>query len=381
MNAIQAKRIFTGSYFIENATLIWDDEYIIAVGKEDLIKKHQVTNITTTPYTIIPGFVDIQVNGAGGGDFYGDTISEQTLNQMSKTLASYGCTSFCPTLITSTDEHIHKALDLINKMDNLNELGILGLHIEGPMFSQEHKGAHNPELIRIISQELLDKICQSEVCIVSLSPEVAPNEYITQLVDAGIHVSIAHTNATLEEVREAELHGATLGTHLYNGMSRFNSREPNTVGALLTSKTIYSSIIPDGNHSDFESIKLAHMLLKDRLITITDGIIAMGTDMKKFSIGFQNVHIDEKNRCVGDYGGLAGSMITPIECLQNLVKYCEYSLSEAIASYTSVPAKALGLSYVIGNLTPNAFADFSILDESTLELKDVFKKGSSIQAK
>ena len=379
MKAIQAKRLYTGSYFIEEAVLIWEDQYIVAVGHKNLLEKYNVTDIITTPYTIIPGFVDIQVNGAGTADFYGDGISEATLTQMSKTLASYGCTSFCPTLITSTDEHINKALNLVNSMDNLNQLGILGLHIEGPMFSQEHKGAHNPALIRVISEDLLAKICESEVAIVSLSPEVAPNEYISTLVDSGIHVSVAHTNATLEEVRKAESYGANLGTHLYNGMSRFNSREPNVVGALLTSKTMYSSIIPDGNHSDFESVKMAHTLLKDRLITITDGIIAMGTDMKTFKIGFQNVHIDELNRCIGDYGGLAGSMITPIECLQNLVWHCEYSLSEAISSYSSVPAKALELQDVIGSLVPYAFADFSILEESTLELKNTYQKGNLFQ--
>lgn len=375
MNAIISKRIFTGQYFIENGVIIWDEHKIIAIGTEEILKQFPHIKVIQTPYTIIPGFVDIQVNGAGGADFYGEGISKNTLIQMSETLAQFGCTSFCPTLITSSDEDIEKALNLVNSIDELELLGVLGLHIEGPMFSQEHKGAHNPALIRVISPKLLQKICDSKVSIVSLSPEVVPEDYIIKLTSSGKKVSIAHTNASLADVRKAEHNGASLGTHLYNGMSRFSSREPNAVGALLTSKSIYSSIIPDGNHSDFESVKLAHKMLGERLITITDGIMAMGTNIKTFKIGFQNVHIDEKKRCVGDYGGLAGSMVTPIECLQNLIRYCEYSFSEAVISYTSSPAKALGLDHQVGFLKAGAFADFIILDETLLKIENVIHKG------
>ncbi|MGL5955217.1 MAG: N-acetylglucosamine-6-phosphate deacetylase [Brevinema sp.] len=375
MKAIFSPCIFTGNDFINDGVLIWDQDKICAVGKRAIVQDFQIEEQETTEYMVCPGFVDIQVNGAGGAAFYGDEISDKTLEIMSVTLKKFGCTSFCPTLITSSDEDINKALDLVNHIDNLDEMGILGLHIEGPMFSQEHKGAHNPDLIRVIPLELLQKICHSKVQIVSLSPEVAPLEYIQTLYESGIHVSIAHTNATLEQVRVAELYGARLGTHLYNGMSRFASREPNVVGALLTSKTIFSSIIPDGHHSDFNSIILAHKMLGDRLITITDGIMAMGTDTKHFKIGFQNVTIDESNRCIGDYGGLAGSMISPIECIQNLVHYCEYSLAEALASYTSVPARALNLSDEIGYLKPKAYADFVLLDQYDLTIQKVVAKG------
>ncbi|MGL4676606.1 MAG: N-acetylglucosamine-6-phosphate deacetylase [Brevinema sp.] len=377
MKAIFSPRIFTGYDFINDGVILWEQEKIYAVGKKEIINNFQFDEQYSTEYMISPGFIDIQVNGAGGADFYGDGISYQTLELMASSLKKFGCTSFCPTLITSSDEDIDKALDLVNHIKNLDQIGILGLHIEGPMFSQEHKGAHNPDLIRVIPIELLHKICRSKVKIVSLSPEIAPLEYIQILSQAGINVSIAHTNATLEQVRTAELYGASLGTHLYNGMSRFSSREPNTVGALLTSKTMFSSIIPDGNHSDFQSVILAHKMLGSRLITITDGIMAMGTNIKKFKIGFQNVHIDESNRCIGDYGGLAGSMITPIECIQNLVWHCEYSLSEALASYTSVPAQALNLSHKIGSLKPQTYADFILLDEQNLTIKETITKGDT----
>ena len=377
MKALKAKQIFNGTSFLYNSVMIWDQDKIIALGDDSLLAQYEIEdkNLIQTDNTVIPGFVDIQVNGAGGADFYGEGLTIKTLNEMSKTLYKYGCTSFCPTLITSTDEDINKALDLANSLTDSNAMGVIGLHIEGPMFSQEHKGAHNPDLIRVLSSELIDKICQSNVKIVSLSPEVAPLEYVTRLTNAGIKVSVAHTNATLDQVRKAEAKGSCLGTHLYNGMSRFNSRKPNTVGALLTSKTSYSSVIPDGNHSDFSSVIMAHKCLGDRFITITDGILAMGTDIKEFKLGFQNVHIDERDRCVGDYGGLAGSMITPIECLQNLVNFCEFSLEEALASYTSIPAKALGMEDKIGNLAPNNDADFVILDDE-LNVKSVYTKGN-----
>ncbi|MGL4561743.1 MAG: N-acetylglucosamine-6-phosphate deacetylase [Brevinema sp.] len=375
MKAIKAKKVFDGTRMINNGVLVWEKDKIVAVGSEDILSQYQNIPCESIDGILSAGFVDIQVNGAGGADFYGEGISQETLLKMSDTLKKYGCTSFCPTLITSNDEDIHKALDLVNKNLSLKNQGILGLHIEGPMFSQEHKGAHNPDLIRVLSEELIDKICASEVRIVSLSPEVAPAAYISRLINAGIKVSIAHTNATLQQARIAETLGASLGTHLYNGMSRFSSREPNVVGALLTSKTISSSIIPDGHHSAFESVMMAHQCLKDRLITITDGIVAMGTNIKEFKLGFQNVHIDEQHRCVGDYGGLAGSMITPIECLQNLVNFCEFTLEEALVSYTVAPAKALSMENTIGYLKANNNADFILLNEKDLSILKVFSNG------
>jgi len=376
MHALKATEIFNGSYIIPNGVIIWDKDKIIDIGYEDILLKYPNINCQTITGLISPGFIDIQVNGAGGADFYGTGITIETLQIMSRTLKKYGCTSFCPTLITSSDEDINKALDLVNNSSSLDLLGILGLHIEGPMFSQEHKGAHNPDLIRVLSQELIDKICISKVKIISLSPEVAPLKYISQLSHAGIRVSVAHTNATLEEIRSGERAGTSLGTHLYNGMSRFNSRKPNTVGALLTSKTSYISIIPDGNHCDFNSVIMAHKCLGNRLITITDGIIAMGTNITNFKIGFQNVYINEQNCCIGDYGGLAGSIITPIECIRNLINHCEFSLIEALASYTSSPAKALGLEKSIGYLNINNNADFIILDKNELNIQMICNKGT-----
>lgn len=373
---LEAAKIFDGNYFHYNALILWEDGKIIEIGAAEALKpKYPTAEIHKTDAIVSPGFVDIQVNGAGGADFYAQGINLRTLEQMSQTLRRFGCTSFCPTLITAPDEDIEAALNLMNEHTGLEEIGVIGLHIEGNMISVEHKGAHNPDLLRVFSQSLVEKICQSRVSIISISPEVAPQEQIKRFLSAGIKVSIAHTNASLRDIRLAEQLGVNLGTHLYNGMSRFSSREPNAVGGLLTSKNIYSSIIPDGNHSDFESVRMAHMLLGRRLITITDGIVAMGTDIKEFKLGFQNVHIDEKGRCIGDYGGLAGSMISPIECIQNLVNHCEYSLADALASYTSSPADALGIGKRIGYLRSGARADMVLLNRADLSVEKTIFRG------
>ncbi|MGL4524748.1 MAG: N-acetylglucosamine-6-phosphate deacetylase [Spirochaetia bacterium] len=377
MQGLEAKKIFDGDYFHHDAVVLWEGERVVAIGPaSEIKKKYPQAKITATQATVSPGFVDIQVNGAGGADFYGQGLSETTLKEMAQTLRRFGCTSFCPTIITAPDADIEKALALVSEKEKMQQMGVLGLHIEGNMISFEHKGAHNPDLIRIFPAELVKKICEGNVCIVSVSPEVAPVQQIEEFLAAGIEVSIAHTNASLADVRSAELMGVKLGTHLYNGMSRFSSREPNVVGGLLTSKQIYSSIIPDGNHCDFESVRMAHALLGRRLITITDGILAMGTDIKEFKLGFQKVYIDEQHRCVGEYGGLAGSMVTPIECIQNLVKYCEYSLEDALASYTSVPAMALNMKEEVGMIRRGNYADFVLLKGEDLSIERVIFRGN-----
>ncbi|MGL4389131.1 MAG: N-acetylglucosamine-6-phosphate deacetylase, partial [Brevinema sp.] len=136
MKAIKAKKMFDGTCIINNGVIIWENDKIIAVGSEDILFQYPNISYESTDQLLCPGFVDIQVNGAGGADFYGEGISEETLLKMSDTLKKYGCTSFCPTLITSNDEDIHKALNLVNQNLSLKDKGILGLHIEGPMFSQ-----------------------------------------------------------------------------------------------------------------------------------------------------------------------------------------------------------------------------------------------------
>ena len=377
MKAIKSPKLFNGTYMEYNKLLVWDDDKIVAIGDESLIAHYNITEVYTTDFTVIPGFVDIQVNGAGGANFHKEGISNDTLNTMAHSLHGLGCTSFCPTLISSNDDDIINALDLINNLRD-NSLGILGLHIEGPMFAKEFKGAHSEEIIRLISEDLLQKIIDSKVSIVTLAPETVPDDYILRLQDAGIKVAIGHTNATLEEIRHAESLGVHLGTHLYNAMSRFQSREPNTVGAILTSKSIYSSIIPDGNHSDFNAIKLAHKALGNRLFVVTDSILALGTELKEFIHSNQKVFVDEQKRCVNESGALVGSMISPIECITNLTEYCEYTLSEALEAYTFIPAKVLGVDHQVGRLASGTMANFSLLDTKDMSLQQVYFQGKEL---
>jgi len=377
MKAIKTKYLFDGYTLSQDKVVIWESNKIIAIGDFDILKQYTISDIIETNNILAPGFVDIQVNGAGGVNFYKEGISLDTINTMSRVLIGLGCTSFCPTLISSSDEDIQNALDLVNSLDR-EALGVLGLHIEGPMFAQDFRGAHSLDIIRLISEELLDNICRSKVSVVTLAPETVPDYYISKLLDANIQVAIGHTNATLQEVRHAESLGVCLGTHLYNAMSRFNSREPNTVGAILTSNNLYTSIIPDGNHSDFTSIILAHRALGERLFMVTDGILALGTDLKTFIHSNQEVFVDDQKRCINEQGALVGSMVSPIECIQNLVEHCEFTLVEALKSYTYTPAKILGLESQIGSLQEGALANFVLLEEKDLSLKEVFFNGEKI---
>ncbi len=365
MKAIKASKIFNGLYTEYDKVMIWNDGVIVDIVEST--DKYDITEFYETDCMVAPGFVDLQVNGAGGANFYKGGINEDTLKTMSYTLLGLGCTAFCPTLISSSDEDINKALDLVNAADMPN---LIGLHIEGPMFAKEFRGAHSEEIIRVIQSVLLDKITKSRVSVVTLAPETVPDEYITKLQDAGIRVSIGHTAASLEEIRHAECLGVGMATHLYNAMSRFQSRESNTVGAILTSESIYASIIPDGNHTDFNAVRLAHKALGDRLFVVTDAILALGTDLTEFEHSNQKVFVDKDKRCVNESGALVGSMISPVECIQNLVEYCGFTLEEALKAYTYTPAKVLNIR--CGKLVKGSPANFLILDTKDISLKKVY---------
>lgn len=379
MKAIINGELFIGNKFYTEKVLIIDGERII-----DIIPQNELKNIYGDIETIdaenayvTPGFIDLQLNGCGGV-LFNDNISLETLETMHKTNLKYGCTSFTPTLITTSDENIEKAIELVKGIKDKGKYGVVGLHIEGPYISLQKKGIHNPKFIRKASESMIAKIIEAgkeNVRIVTLAPKNTDQKIISKLNAAGIHVAVGHSNATFEEVKEKEGFGLTLATHLYNGMSSFNHREPGVVGAIFDSD-IKAGIIADGFHCHYSAIKSAIKIMGERLYLVTDAVAPVGTEMEYFYFEGNKVFYRD-GKCFGEDGTLGGSALTMDVGVRNLVKYCDITLEEAIRMATLYPAKAVNIDNEYGKIQPGYFADIIFLDKH-LKLKKVIAKGKVV---
>lgn len=379
MKAIVNGELFIGNKFYTGKVLIIDGERIVdIIPQEELTTTYgNIETIDAENAYVTPGFIDLQLNGCGGV-LFNDDISLKTLDTMHKTNLKYGCTSFTPTLITTGDENIEKALELVKGIENKGKYGVVGLHIEGPYISLQKKGIHNPKFIRKADEAMIDKMIEAgkeNVRIVTLAPENTDKKIISKLNAAGIHVAVGHSNATYEQVKEKEGFGITLATHLYNGMSSFNHREPGVVGAVFDSD-IKAGVIADGFHCHYSAIKSAIKVMGERLYLVTDAVSPVGTDMEYFYFEGNKVFYKD-GKCFGEDGTLGGSALTMDAGVRNLVKYCDITLEEAVRMATLYPAKAVNIDNEYGKLQPGCFADIVFLDKH-LRLKKVIAKGELV---
>ncbi|MDO5089087.1 MAG: N-acetylglucosamine-6-phosphate deacetylase [Leptotrichiaceae bacterium] len=376
---IKNAKIFDGEKFINKNTVIIEGKKIKKVVNEgDLSVKdtdgHEVKDIKGM--ILSPGFLDLQLNGCGGV-LFNDDISRKTLEIMNETNKKFGCTSFLPTLITSPDEKIERALKLMEEIGDKEEIGVLGLHIEGPYISVERKGIHRPEYIRVLSDEMVQKIADagSEVTkIITIAPEKAEIKHLKILKEAGINISVGHTNATYEECMEKKeyFNGAT---HLYNAMSPLESRNPGVIGFLFNNDTTNCGIIIDGFHMDFASAEIAKKILGKRLYLVTDAVSPAGTDnMTEFMFEGNRV-LYENGKCFSPLGTLGGSALVMIDGVKNLVEHVHVSQEEALRMATSYPAKAISVDDNYGYIKEGYTADLTYFDEN-YKIKGTIAKGN-----
>ena len=371
MYALINGEIYTGEGIVKNKAIIIDGNRVEALVDE--IPK-DIKVIDLQGKIVAPAFIDLQLNGCGGV-LFNDEISLDTLRVMNETNIKTGTTSYLPTLITTTDENIEKALKLVEENENLEDMGVLGLHIEGPYISIPKKGIHNPDYIRVMSDEIIHKIAKfgSKVTkIMTIAPENAKVEHLKELKDSGINLSIGHTNATYEEALE-KVEYFKMATHLFNAMSSFTSREPGVIGAIFENKSLYTGIIVDGVHSHYGSVKIAKDILKEKLFLVTDAVAPVGTNMESFMFEGNKV-LYKDGKCISPDGTLGGSALTMIEGVQNLVKHVRVSLEEALFMASTYPAKAIRVDDKYGYIKEGYIADLVVLDKE-LNISNMIVKG------
>lgn len=354
--------IYTGEKVLYEHAVVIENGLIQAVILEKDLAKEMPT-VDLNGANLSAGFIDLQLNGCGGVMF-NEEISVNTLEIMQATNLKSGTTSYLPTFITSPDEGMKQAVAVMREYLSKHQNQALGLHLEGPYLSVAKKGVHRPEYIREISPEMLDFLCQNGDVITKLTvaAENPTAEYISRFIQAGIIVSIGHSNATYEQAKQRFAEGASFATHLHNAMSPISSgREMGVVGAVLDSE-VYTGIICDGLHVHWGNIRLAKKAKGDKLVVVTDATAAAGADISEFIFVGKKVTVKE-GKCYDEFGALGGASVTMIESIQNLIHHTDLSLDEILRMCTLYPAKAIGVDDKLGSIAVGKVANLAIFDQ------------------
>ncbi len=354
--------IYTGEKVLYEHAVVIENGLIQAVILEKDLAK-DIPTVDLNGANLSAGFIDLQLNGCGGVMF-NEEISVNTLEIMQATNLKSGTTSYLPTFITSPDEGMKQAVAVMREYLSKHQNQALGLHLEGPYLSVAKKGVHRPEYIREISPEMLDFLCQNGDVITKLTvaAENPTAEYISRFIQAGIIVSIGHSNATYEQAKQRFAEGASFATHLHNAMSPISSgREMGVVGAVLDSE-VYTGIICDGLHVHWGNIRLAKKAKGDKLVVVTDATAAAGADISEFIFVGKKVTVKE-GKCYDEFGALGGASVTMIESIQNLIHHTDLSLDEILRMCTLYPAKAIGVDDKLGSIAVGKVANLAIFDQ------------------
>ncbi|MBF0785948.1 N-acetylglucosamine-6-phosphate deacetylase [Muribacter muris] len=350
--------IYTGEAVLYQHAVIVKGEQIEAIVAEKALPE-SLEQIDLEGANLSAGFIDLQLNGCGGVMFNED-ISVRTLEIMQETNLKSGTTSYLPTFITSPDEGMKQAVQVMRDYLSKYQNQALGLHLEGPYLSVEKKGVHRPEYIRAASGEMIDFLCKNGDVItkLTLAAENPTAEHIAAFRDAGIIVSIGHSNATYLQAKQRIAEGASFATHLHNAMSPVSSgRDGGVVGAVLDSD-IYAGIIVDGLHVDWSNVRIAKKVKGDKLVIVTDAVAPAGANIDSFIfVGKKVLYKDGK--CVDEFGSLGGAAITMIESIRNVVQHVGIPLEEAIRMCTLYPARAIHVEDKLGSIEGGKIANLT----------------------
>ena len=327
---------------------------------------------------IVPGFVDMHTHGGGGHTF--TTGDPEAARQAAAFHLGHGTTTLLASLVSSPFELMRDATAAYRP---LVESGVLaGIHFEGPYLSADRCGAQNPEFLRDPSTAELTELIElggGAVRMVTLAPERdGATKAIELLVSQGVVAAVGHTDATWEQTRAAVAAGATVGTHLFNGMRPVHHREPGPVVALLEAPNVVCELVADGVHLHDGMLGFATSVAgPDRAALITDAMAAAGMPDGEYELGGQAVTVADGVARLSRDGAIAGSTLTMDAALRHAVG-AGVALPDACRMVATTPARAIGLGDRVGELVAGLRADLVVLDDD-LNVVRVMRGGNWVE--
>jgi N-acetylglucosamine-6-phosphate deacetylase len=393
VTAIYASRIFTPQEQLADSVILTENGRITAIGHRDEVKiPPGAIDYVAAGMTVVPGFVDVHIHGAGGHDVMEATPA--ALDCITSTVARYGTTSILATTVTASVDETCRSLQGIaeyirahEKRENIEPniepnversaeqqspapgaadlaAEILGIHLEGPFISKARRGVHPPDAIARPSVEILEKFRAASdglIRIITLAPEIpGALDLIRYAVSYGIVAAIGHTDANFEQTQAAIQAGARHSVHFYNAMRPFSHRDPGVIGAILTEPDVTAEVIADGIHVAGPAIQvLLGTKGFDTVLLASDATAATGMPDGNFRLGNFEVIVKD-GVCRNAEGKLAGSTLTLDRALRYIVAL-GVPLLDAVRMATILPARRISLAGKKGILAVGADADLVVL--------------------
>ncbi len=381
---IYADRALTPLQEIRDAVVVVQGRKVTAIGsRAEVVLPAQMQVYSARGMTIVPGFVDVHIHGAGGHDVMEGTT--EALEAVAAMAARHGTTSLLATTVTASEERICRSAEAIARYiraqdDRLKAAPLAeltGIHFEGPFINPVRRGVHPPEWIAAPSVAALERYLRAAAGtarILTLAPELpGALELIKVARRAGLVVALGHTDATYAEACAAIENGARHAVHVFNAMRPFAHRETGVLGAVLTTPSLSAELIADGVHVDAPAMQL---LLRakgvEHVLLVSDGTAATGMPDGQYRLGTLEIGATA-GVCRNAEGKLAGSALTLDRALRNTVAL-GVPLADALRMLTLNPARLLGLEHSKGVLAPGADADLVLLN-ADLQVAGVMTRG------
>lgn len=347
--------VYTGKEILNGVAILTDEGKIEGfVYENDIPSGYESHDLQGN--NITPAFIDLQIYG-GNDHLFSAAPSIAAIEATRDYSLQGGCSQFLLTMATNEKKIFSKGIAVVKEYVKRGGKGLMGLHLEGPWISEAKRGAHQKQYIHSPSlQEVEELIGESDgtVKMITLAPEMVTEDLIDLLQSNGIVVSAGHTNCSYQQAMKS-FERINVATHLFNAMSQFQSREPGMVGAIYDHPSIISSIVADGVHVDFASIRISKQILGERLFLITDAVAATKEGPYQ--------HVFKEDRYVLPDGTLSGSSLTMMQAVKNCVEHVSIETEDALRMATLYPAKVLGLSTTHGLIEKNYNASFVVFDQ------------------
>jgi len=375
--ALRNARVLGADGFLDGVSVLLQDGRIAALLDDgDARVAAATTQLDLGGGTLLPGFIDVQVNG-GGGVLFNNSTDVEALRRIGQAHRRYGTTGYLPTLISDDVEVMRAAIAATRQAIAEGVPGVLGIHLEGPYLAPARKGTHNVDKFRVpdAAELALATSLDNGVTLITLAPERLPVDSIRALAAAGARVFAGHTAGSYDEIRAGLEAGVCGFTHLYNAMSPLQGRDPGAVGAALEDRHAWCGLIVDGVHVHPASLRVA-LAAKPRgtLFLVTDAMPMVGADSPSFDLYGETItEVDGVVRNAA--GALAGSALDMASAVRNSVQWLGVSLDEAARMASLYPAQCLGLDDRYGRIAPGYQADLVLLDDA-LQVRQTWIAGA-----
>lgn len=313
---------------------------------------------------VLPGFIDVQVNG-GGGVLFNESPDVAGIRCMSQAHCQFGTTGLLPTLISDDFDVVRQGTAAVDEAIRQGIPGVLGIHIEGPFLAHDRRGVHDALKLQRLTHDIINELEPLKLgkSVLTLAPEMVSPDMVRVLTEKGFIVCAGHSNASYEQVAAAISQGLRGFTHLFNAMSQLGAREPGMVGAALDSEDTWCGVIADNHHVSPASLRVAYRCKgPDKLMLVTDAMPPVGTKQKEFSLQGITITVSD-GICKDPSGTLAGAALDMAGAVRNIMKLTGCSLADAGNMASTGPAAFLGLGDNRGSIKAGNQADLVILDD------------------